>query len=113
MQHEIHAHGTIEGCQTAVAPPSRTASTSREPAMSDNPDPVRDLRVLQAELDALETQITNMETTIKALRAANLRSDLRASVLLEGIRAIVRKSRRVRSIAAHPQGVPSMTVRKG
>jgi hypothetical protein len=35
--------------------------------------------------------IANMETTIKDLRAAKLRSDLRASVLLEGIRSIVRK----------------------
>ena len=52
--------------------------------------------VKQVELEALEAQITNMETTIKDLRAAKLRSDLRASVLLEGVRSIVRKSRRVR-----------------
>jgi hypothetical protein len=38
-----------------------------------------------------------MEATIKGLRTAKLRSDLRASLLLEGIRAIVRKSRRMQS----------------
>jgi hypothetical protein len=67
--------------------PSRTVSTSRELVMNN-------LKTMQAELNALETQITNMETTIKDLRAAKLRSDLHASVLLEGIRSIVRKSRR-------------------
>jgi hypothetical protein len=60
-------------------------------------DSVRDLKALQAELEGLEAQITSMESTIKGLRAAKLRSDLRASVLLEGIRSMVRKSRRVRS----------------
>jgi hypothetical protein len=62
-----------------------------------NVDVVRDLKALQVELEALEAQISSMETTIKDLRAAKLRSDLRASLLLEGIRSIVRKSRRVRS----------------
>jgi hypothetical protein len=59
-------------------------------------DPVRDVKALQAELAELEEQIANLESTIKFLRVAKLRSDLRASLLLEGIRAIVRKSRRVR-----------------
>jgi hypothetical protein len=62
-----------------------------------NVNVVRDLKALQAELAALEAQITSMESTIKGMRAAKLRSDLRASVLLEGIRSMVRKSRQVRS----------------